>query len=81
VFWYRNLRPRILLFLNDPEVPFTNNEAVRDLRMLKVLQVSSRLQTVAGAELSSILQTVRVSGQLSEIINEFIRWNGERHRQ
>jgi len=48
---------------------------------LKVLQVSSRLQTVAGAELSSILQTVRVSGQLSEIINEFIRWNGERHRQ
>ena len=56
-----------LLFLNDLEVPFTNNEAERDLRMTKVRQkISGCFRTEAGAEnfctLRTVIETARKQG-------------------
>ena len=52
-------KPAVLLFLNDMSVPFTNNEAERDLRMTKVRQkVSGGFPTEDGAEAYCILRTV-----------------------
>jgi len=49
----------VLPFLNDLIVPFTNNEAERDLRMSRVRQkVSGCFRTVEGAEAYCILRTV-----------------------
>ncbi|WP_419902873.1 IS66 family transposase [Kiloniella sp.] len=49
----------ILLFLDNLNVPFTNNEAERDLRMTKVRQkVSGSFRTETGAENYCVLRTV-----------------------
>ena len=46
-------------FLSEPNVPFTNNEAERDLRMGKVRQkVSGCFRVVRGAEVFCTLRTV-----------------------
>ena len=51
-------KPAVLLFLEDLSVPFTNNEAERDLRMIKVRQkVSGGFRTKAGAETYCTLRT------------------------
>ncbi len=57
----------VLLFLNDLRVPYTNNEAERDLRMTKVRQkVSGSFRTEAGAEnfctLRTVIETARKQG-------------------
>jgi len=52
-------KAEVIRFLTDPNAPFTNNEAERDLRMGKVRQkVSGCFRTVRGAEIFCCLRTV-----------------------
>lgn len=56
-----------LRFLADPDVPFTNNEAERDLRMMKLRQkISGGFRSQQGAEdfaiLRSLITTARKQG-------------------
>ena len=54
----------VLRFLVDPKVPFTNNLAERDLRMMKVRQkISGCFRTAAGAENFATLRTVLSSAR------------------
>ncbi len=49
----------VIRFLSEPNVPFTNNEAERDLRMGKVRQkVSGCFRVVRGGEIFCTLRTV-----------------------
>jgi len=49
----------VLRFLADPGVPFTNNLAENDLRMMKVRQkISGCFRTAAGAQDFAVLRTV-----------------------
>lgn len=54
----------VLAFAHHPEVPFTNNQAERDLRPIKVKQrIAGSFRTLAGAQcdacLSSVISTIR----------------------
>jgi transposase len=54
----RDYRAAVLAFLYHPEVPFDNNLAERDLRMMKVQQkISGCFRTWAGAEVFAALRT------------------------
>lgn len=57
----QNYRDAVLRFLTDPVVPFTNNLAEQDIRMMKCKQkISGGFRTFAGAE-----QFARIRGFLS----------------
>ena len=47
----KNYKADVLRFMSEAEVPFTNNQAERDLRMMKVKQkISGGFRTTEGAE-------------------------------
>ena len=57
----------MLLFIEKPEVPFTNNLAERALRMIRLLQkISGCARTLEGAQrfvrIRSFVDTVRKQG-------------------
>ncbi len=57
----QNYRDAVLRFLIDPVVPFTNNLAEQDIRMMKCKQkISGGFRTLGGAE-----QFARIRGFLS----------------
>ena len=82
---FRIKREGILMFLNDPSVPFTNNQAERDLRPVKIQQkVSGCFRTSSGAEryaaIRSFVSTLRKLGLdvwtwLQKAIKQPILWH------
>ncbi len=55
----RARKPDVLRFLTDPAVPFTNNLAERDGRMMKLRQkISGGFRSLAGAEDFAVIRTL-----------------------
>jgi transposase len=55
----RDHKDEVLLFISDFAVPFTNNQAERDLRMMKVkMKISGAFRTLTGAKTFVTLRTV-----------------------
>ena len=59
LFRFQNRRHDVLRFLHDPTVPFTNNLAEQDARMMKVKQkISGGFRSDGGAEDFGIIRTL-----------------------
>jgi transposase len=64
---FRDFKDDVLRFVTNFAVPFTNNQAEQDIRMMKVkMKISGGFRTVAGAEvfaaLRSVISTARKQG-------------------
>jgi transposase len=55
----RHCKADVLRFIEDFEVPFTNNQAEQDIRMMKVrMKISGGFRTLAGAEIFATMRAV-----------------------
>ena len=55
----RDRKADVLRFTADFDVPFTNNQAERDIRMMKLrMKISGGFRTVAGAEIFAAMRSV-----------------------
>jgi transposase/transposase-like protein len=55
----RDRKADVLRFTEDFEVPFTNNQAEQDIRMMKVrMKISGGFRTIAGAEIFATMRSV-----------------------
>ena len=74
-------REDVLRFLREEQVPFTNNQAERDIRMMKCKQkISGSFRTMSGAQnfalIRSVISTARKQGRnILEILTQLL--NGE----
>ena len=64
----RDRKQDVLRFVSDPGVPFTNNQAEQDLRMMKLrMKISGGFRSEQGAQdfatLRSVLSTARKQGR------------------
>ena len=64
----RDRKQDVLRFVSDPGVPFTNNQAEQDLRMMKLrMKISGGFRSEQGAQdfatLRSLLSTARKQGR------------------
>jgi transposase len=75
----KNHRDDVLRFLTNPHVPFTNNQAERDIRMMKCKQkISGGFRSVEGAEIFArmrgFISTARKQGwNVLESIQQIVR--------
>jgi transposase len=78
---FQNFRADVLRFLTEPDVPFTNNQAERDLRMMKCKQkISGGFRSfdfaVSFANIRSFLSTASKHGlNLLEVITQALLGN------
>ena len=55
----RHCKADVLRFIEDFDVPFTNNQAEQDIRMMKVrMKISGGFRTLAGAEIFAAMRSV-----------------------
>jgi transposase len=55
----RDRKDDVLRFIADFDVPFTNNQAERDIRMMKLrMKISGGFRTLAGAEIFATMRSV-----------------------
>jgi transposase len=55
----RDCKADVLHFTEDFAVPFTNNQAEQDIRMMKVrMKISGGFRTMAGAEIFATMRSV-----------------------
>ncbi len=55
----RHCKADVLRFTNDFDVPFTNNQAEQDIRMMKVrMKISGGFRTLCGAEIFAAIRSV-----------------------
>ena len=55
----RDCKDDVLRFIADFDVPFTNNQAERDIRMMKLrMKISGGFRTLAGAEIFATMRSV-----------------------